>query len=66
VIGKGSIGEPLIFCFALVILLFPDGRLTRGWTWVLWVYLVLSIGVAVDFGPKTNQPPGTSRTRLAA
>jgi hypothetical protein len=42
VIGKGSIGEPLIFCFALVILLFPDGRLTRGWTWVLWVYLVLS------------------------
>lgn len=66
VIGKGSIGEPLIFCFALVILLFPDGRLTRGWTWVLWVYLVLSIGVAVGFGPKTNQPPGTSRTRLAA
>ena len=39
VIGKGSIGEPLIFCFALVILLFPDGRLTRagpgccGYTW---------------------------------
>jgi hypothetical protein len=24
VIGKGSLGTPLIFCFALVILLFPD------------------------------------------
>jgi uncharacterized membrane protein YjjB (DUF3815 family) len=47
VIGKGSIGTPLIFCFALVILLFPDGRLTRRWTWVLWLYLVLVVGATV-------------------
>ena len=33
--------EPLISLFALVILLFPDGRLTRRWAWVMWAYLVL-------------------------
>jgi hypothetical protein len=49
VIAKGSIGTPLIFCFALVILLFPDGRLTRSWTWVLWIYLVLTIWATVAF-----------------
>jgi hypothetical protein len=49
VISKGSIGSPLIFGFALIILLFPDGQLTRRWTWVLWVYLVLIAGVAVGF-----------------
>jgi hypothetical protein len=47
VIGKGSIGEPLIFCFVLIILLFPDGRLTRRWTWVLRIYLILTVGVTV-------------------
>jgi hypothetical protein len=49
VIGKGSLGTPLIFCFALVILLFPDGRLTRRWTWVLWIYLVLTVWATVGF-----------------
>jgi len=49
VIGKGSIGTPLIFCFALVVLLFPDGRLTRRWTWVLRIYLVLTVWAAVGF-----------------
>ena len=49
VISKGSIGTPLIFCFALIILLFPDGRLTRRWTWVLWVYLFLTAVVTVGF-----------------
>jgi hypothetical protein len=49
VVGKGSIGTPLIFCFALIILLFPDGRLTRSWTWVLRVYLVFIVGVTVGF-----------------
>jgi hypothetical protein len=49
VIGKSSIGTPLIFCFALIILLFPDGRLTRRWTWVLRVYLVFVVGVTVGF-----------------
>ena len=48
-IGKGSIGTPLIFCFALIILLFPDGRLTRSWTWVLRVYLAFVVGVTVGF-----------------
>jgi hypothetical protein len=32
---KDVIGPPLIFVFVLVVLLFPDGRLTRRWTWVL-------------------------------
>ena len=46
---KGTIGPPLIFLFALVILLFPDGRLTRRWTWVLWAYLVLVVVVTAGF-----------------
>jgi signal transduction histidine kinase len=49
VLVKGAIGTPLIFVFALVILLFPDGRLTRRWTWVLWAYLVLVVVVTVGF-----------------
>ena len=47
VIGKDAIGPPLVFGFALIILLFPDGRLNRRWTWVLRCYLVLSLGVTV-------------------
>ena len=43
---KGSIATPLIFLFPLVVLLFPDGRLTRRWTWMLWSYLVLIVVVA--------------------
>jgi hypothetical protein len=43
---KGSIATPLIFLFPLVVLLFPDGRLTRRWTWILWSYLVLIVVVA--------------------
>ena len=49
VLLKGAIGTPLIFVFALVILLFPDGRLTRRWRWVLWAYLVLVVVVTVGF-----------------
>jgi hypothetical protein len=45
---KGAIGTPLIFLFALVILLFPDGRLTRRWKVVLWAYLVVAVVVTVD------------------
>ena len=33
----------LFFLFPLVILLFPDGRLTRRWAWVLWSYLLLVV-----------------------
>lgn len=36
-----SLRAPLIQGSALVILLFPDGRLTRGWIWVMRAYLVL-------------------------
>ncbi len=36
---RGTIGPLLLFLFAAVILLFPDGRLTRPWKWVLWLYL---------------------------
>ena len=47
---RGAAGPPLLCTFALVILLFPDGRLTRRWTWALWVYvamvIVLAVGVA--------------------
>jgi hypothetical protein len=45
-----STRPPLLMLFALVILLFPDGRLTRPWKWVLWAYLILvvvaTVGVA--------------------
>jgi hypothetical protein len=43
---RGSIATPLILLFPLVVLLFPDGRLTRRWTWTLWPYLVLIVLVA--------------------
>ena len=49
VIGRGSIGTPLIFCFVLIILLFPDGKLTRRWTWVLRAYLALTLVAIVGF-----------------
>jgi uncharacterized membrane protein len=38
---KDTAGVPLISLFALVILFFPDGRLTRRWAWVMWSYLVV-------------------------
>jgi hypothetical protein len=40
---KDTIGELFFFLFPLVILLFPDGRLTRRWAWVLRSYLVLVV-----------------------
>jgi hypothetical protein len=40
---RGAAGTPLLFVFALVILLFPDGRLTRRWTWALWLYLAVVV-----------------------
>jgi len=49
VIVRGSMGEPLIFLFALIILLFPTGRLTRRWTWVLRLYLVFAVTATVGF-----------------
>ena len=44
---------PAVALFPLVILLFPDGRLTsRRWRWVLWAYAGLFACVmAVIFGP---------------
>ena len=50
VVLRGTIGPPLIFLSALVILLFPDGRLTRRWKWVLWAYLVVVAVVTAGFG----------------
>ena len=44
---RGTIATPLILVFPLVILLFPDGRLTRRWKWTLWPYVVLVVAVAV-------------------
>jgi hypothetical protein len=40
---QGTLGRPLFFLLPLVILLFPDGRLTRRWAWVLWSYLLLVV-----------------------
>jgi hypothetical protein len=40
---QGTAGRLLFFLFPLVILLFPDGRLTRRWAWVLWSYLLLVV-----------------------
>jgi hypothetical protein len=47
VLLRGTIGEPVVFVFALVILLFPVGRLTRRWKWVLWAYLFLVVVATV-------------------
>ena len=47
VLLRGTIGDPLVFVFALVILLFPVGRLTRRWNWVLWAYLFLVVVATV-------------------
>jgi hypothetical protein len=33
---------PGIVTFGLIVLLFPDGRLTRGWRWVMWAYLAVA------------------------
>jgi hypothetical protein len=40
----------LILVFPLVILLFPDGRLTRRWKWMLWLYVVLVVAIAAGSG----------------
>ena len=47
VLIKDAIGEVLIFVFPLVILLFPAGRLTRRWTWVLRSYVVLIVAITM-------------------
>ncbi len=46
---RGAVATPLIFLFPLVVLLFPDGRLTRRWKWMLWPYLVLVVVVTAGF-----------------
>jgi hypothetical protein len=46
---RDTAGVPLIFLFAVVILLFPDGRLTRRWSWVLWSYVTVVAVAAVGF-----------------
>ncbi len=40
---RGAAGPPLLSAVALVILLFPDGRLTRRWTWALWFYVAVAV-----------------------
>jgi hypothetical protein len=47
VLVKDTSGPPLILIFPLAVLLFPDGRLTRRWTWVLWAYLALVTAATV-------------------
>jgi len=34
---------PGIVTFGLIVLLFPDGRLTRGWRRVMWAYLAVAV-----------------------
>ena len=35
--------SPAIVTFGLIVLLFPDGRLTRRWRRVLWAYLAVAV-----------------------
>jgi hypothetical protein len=43
---------PSIALFPLVMLLFPDGRLTSRWRWVLWAYGgLVAVATAAQFGP---------------
>ena len=56
----------VIFLFALAILLFPDGRLNRWWTWVLWAYLVPVVVVTLGVGRQHRRhqaASGAGRTR---
>jgi hypothetical protein len=58
---QGTLGQLMLFLFPLVILLFPDGRLSRRWTWALWSYLVLiavlTVGVlASEAGTLAGRP----------
>jgi hypothetical protein len=46
---SGTVRVPLIFIFPLVVLLFPDGRLTRRWALVLWAYMALIAVVTVGY-----------------
>jgi hypothetical protein len=50
---KDVMGQTVVLLFPLVILLFPDGRLTRRWTRVLRAYLVLV--VVLTFGNVANE-----------
>ncbi|HEY6275742.1 MAG TPA: hypothetical protein VIX86_05375 [Streptosporangiaceae bacterium] len=61
VFTQGVLRQIVVFVFPLVILLFPDGRLTRRWTWALWVYLVViaafSVGaMAAEAGTLASGP----------
>ena len=47
---QATAGRLLFFLFPLVILLFPDGRLTRRWTWVLWSYLLVVVVLMASLG----------------
>ena len=40
---QGTSGRLLFFVFPVVILLFPDGRLTRRWAWLLRCYLLVVV-----------------------
>ena len=59
--AHGMLGQLLVFMFPLVILLFPDGRLTKRWIPVLWLYLALiavsTVGnMAVEAGTLASGP----------
>ena len=50
---------PALLLFPVVILLFPDGRLTRRWRWVLWAYAALGAGAMVGlFWPAISAVAG--------
>jgi hypothetical protein len=56
---KDTMGELVILVFPLIILLFPDGRLTRRWTWVLRSYLVLvAVLTVADFAAEVGTIAG--------
>jgi hypothetical protein len=58
---KDTLGEVFVLCFGLIILLFPDGRLTRRWVWVLRAYLALVTVLIMEL-PPTNSAPSSDGT----
>lgn len=52
---------PALLLFPVVILLFPDGRLTRRWRWVLRAYAALgACATAGLFGRRSARSPVTT------
>jgi hypothetical protein len=61
---RDSLGTPILFLLALVILLFPDGRLARPWKWVLWLYLAVMVVATTGIAASEAGTLAGSRIRV--